>query len=131
MRIEEVNQQATVVVYGVPFRGIEEIKKYANSGEPKNNVYVGEDWQCYPCFDSDDYASEHRSYSNFVFAKSKTQLAVKLAAMKRTNWSCNYRKLHADTSVELLPMIYFEGDIIHPLEISVCDEVAFGPASER
>lgn len=125
MKIEKVNQKATVTVFGVPFQGIDEIKKYANSGEPKDGVYVGEDWQGYPCFDSDDYANENRYYSNFVFAKSKDLLTIKLAVLKKKKWSCNYCKLNADTSDKLLPMMYFEGDTHHPLVIGVCEDVVF------
>lgn len=125
MKIEEVNQTTTINVFGVPFHGIDEIKKYAISHEPKEGVYVGEDWQSYPCFDFDDFANENRFYSNFVFAQSRDELTRKLDIVKKMNWSCNYCKLKADTSDELLPMIYFGGDTYHPLVIGVCQEIVF------
>lgn len=125
MKIENVNQKAAVTVFGVTFHGVDELRDYANRGEPKGGVYVGEDWQRYPCFDSEDYAYENRYYSNFVFALSKEMLATKMEALKKMEWSCNYRKLNPDTPDALLPIMYFRGDSHDPLQIGVCEYVIF------
>lgn len=71
-----------VDILGHTFHGLEDIMAYremslceeymskdsARSVTPKKRggIHVGEVWQGYPCFDSSDYATEARSYQNYL-----------------------------------------------------------------
>lgn len=108
--MQKVNVNDSFRVFGVKFENINEVIRYAIDGTPKNGVYVGEDSQRYPCFDSEDYATENRYYWNFVFAHSKGELQQKLDNIKnRRELQCNYNKF----TEELAPMVYWEGDTNH------------------
>lgn len=97
----------TIEVLGASFDGVKDMIEHARKGMPKDGVYVGEDSQPYPCFDSEDYLYEDRYYTNLVFAKSREELKRKLGILKRMNQQkCNYNKLTS----ELHPMAYWEGD---------------------
>lgn len=105
--MKEVKLNAPINAFGVDFKNIYEVIAYAIDGKPKDGVYVGEDSQRYPCFDSEDYASEDRYYWNFVFATSQSELDEKLKKLKEMDTlGSNYRKLTED----LAPMAYWEGD---------------------
>lgn len=110
----EIAKNSKIKIFGVTFNGLMDIKKYAIEGTPKDGVFVGDDSKLYPCFDRFDYANENRFYWNFVFAKSKEELDDKLQKLKSMSGRCNYCKL----TTELHPMIYFEGDTHHPLEVT-------------
>lgn len=98
---------APIRVYGVKFANIREVIHYALQGEPKDGVYVGEDSERYPCFDSEDYATENRFYWNFVFATSKRELDEKMEKLKgMTPLEMDYNKLTED----MAPMAYWGGD---------------------
>ena len=75
----------------------------------ENGVYVGKDAKLYPCFDSEDYASEDRFFWNIVFARSKEELDRKLVELKSISPQTNYNKF----SETLDPMIYWGGDSIY------------------
>lgn len=110
----EIANNRKIEVYGVIFHGIDEIKRHALTGTPKEGVYVGEDSEPYPRFDSSDYEYEDRYYWNFVFARSKDELDLKLSRLRTMNHSGNYRKL----TRQLSPMVYFQGDRHDPLEVT-------------
>ena len=93
-------------VLGVKFVNVTEAILYAIKGCAKNGVYVGKDAKLYPCFDSEDYASEDRFFWNMVFARSKEELDRKLVELKRISPQINYNKF----SEALAPMIYWAGD---------------------
>ncbi len=118
----ELDKNSKIEVYGVCFNGIAEIMEFAHKGEPKEGVFVGEDAKIYPCFDSYDYATENRFYRNFVFAKSREEVETKLTTLKKATRYSNYCKL----SDELAPMVYWQGDSHHPMQITECDAVAIG-----
>lgn len=42
----------TIEVLGASFNGVKEMIEHARKRMPKDGVYVGEDSQLYPCFDS-------------------------------------------------------------------------------
>lgn len=88
---------------------MQEAIAYAIEGLTKNGVYVGKDTELYPCFDSEDYASEDRYFWNIVFASSKEELNIKLAELKSISPQTNYNKF----SETLAPMIYWGGDNIY------------------
>lgn len=96
-------------VLGVKFESIQEAIEYAIKGGAKDGVYVGKNAERYPCFDSEDYASEDRFFWNIVFASSKEELNRKLVELKSVSTQTNYNKF----SETLAPMIYWGGDNIY------------------
>lgn len=96
-------------VLGVKFENIQEAIFYAVKEMAKNGIYVGKDAERYPCFDSEDYASEDRFFWNIVFARSKEELDRKLVELKNVSPQTNYNKF----SEALAPMIYWGGDSIY------------------
>ena len=96
-------------VLGVKFENVPEAILYAIKGLAKNGVYVGKDVEIYPCFDSEDYASEDRFFWNIVFARSKEELDRKLVELKSVSPQTTYNKF----SETLSPMIYWGGDSIY------------------
>lgn len=96
-------------VLGVTFKNINEVIDYALEGVAKDGVYVGKDAELYPCFDSEDYASEDRFFWNIVFARSKEDLDRKLVELKSVSPQTNHNKF----SEALAPMVYWEGDSIY------------------
>ena len=105
--MKKVKNNEKIEVIGVTFNGVVDLNYHAIKHLPKDGVYVGCDVKLYPCFDSDDYASEDRFYTNFVFGSSQEEVDSKLATLKA--WSeptCNYNKL----TERLHPMAYWGGD---------------------
>ena len=98
-----------ITIFDVEFNGIEEVQEYAQKGVVKDGVYVAEDSQSYPCFDSSDLAYENRSFWNFIFARNREELERKIKILK----SIHYKKLTG----KLAPMAYWEGDPYYPIEI--------------
>ena len=96
-------------VLGVKFVNVAEAILYAIKRWDKNGIYVGKDTKLYPCFDSEDYASENRFFWNIVFARSKEELDRKLVELKSVSPQTNYNKF----SETLAPMIYWGGDSIY------------------
>lgn len=92
-------------VFGVTFKDIHEAISYAQKEKPKKGVYVGVISERYPCFDSHDYAYDHRRYWNIIFAKSKKELNSKLEKLENEDHMINFCKL-SDT---LAPMAYWGG----------------------
>lgn len=113
--MKKFKNNETVVVLGVPFKGVNDMIFHARKRMPKDGVYVGEDSRRYPCFDSSDYAYEDRYYTNLVFAKSQEELDEKMAILERMDQvRCNYNKL----TPELHPMAYWEGDRYHDVYLT-------------
>ena len=104
-------------VLGVKFENVPEAILYAIKGLAKNGVYVGKDVEIYPCFDSEDYASEDRFFWNIVFARSKEELDRKLVELKSVSPQTNYNKF----SEALAPMIYWAGDSFY--DVMVTDDI--------
>ncbi len=108
-----------IEIFGVSFSGVNELKQLVRQGGFKDGVYLGVDDKTYPCFDFEDFMNENRCFSNFVFAQSKEELERKLNILKTIKERANYRKY----TEELAPMIYWEGDSHHPMEITECEAV--------
>ena len=102
-----------ITIFNVEFNGIEEIKEYALKGVAKDGVYVAEDSQIHPCFDSSDFAYENRSFWNFIFARNREELERKIKILKSIHYKDNYKKLTG----KLAPMAYWEGDPYYSIEI--------------
>ena len=115
----EIDKNRKIMVFGVSFSGVDEIRMYAGGNKPKEGVFVGEDSQGYPCFDSSDYAHEDRRFWNFIFARTQVELKDKLDALKNVQPGCNYSKLACD----ICPMIYWRGDTTSPMEVNECEDI--------
>lgn len=116
--MKRLNNNETIEVLGVSFDGVKDMIEHARRRMPKAGVYVGEDSQLYPCFDSEDYMYENRYYTNLVFAQSKEELEKKLRKLRNMNHlRCNYNKLTG----ELHPMAYWEGDTSHCVYLTEFD----------
>ena len=120
--MEKFDYKGKIQVYGAMFDGVNDIILHALKGISKDGVYVGEESQRYPCFDSEDYASESRYYWNFVFAKSKTELKDRMQKLKAMPViGSNFKKLNN----ELHPMGYWGGDTNYPVEMTTEETKAF------
>ena len=99
----------TIVVMGVSFNGVKEMIEHARKRMPKHGVFVGEDSERYPCFDSSDSLYENRYFTNLVFGKSQEEVDEKLHILAQVTRYANYNKLRG----ELHPMAYWEGETYH------------------
>ncbi len=123
--VRSVSIHDDVKILGHVFHGLDDIKSHVEmslydehfscgdpqSCEPKSEcmVHVGELWQRYPCFDSEDYMYENRSYQNYIFRFHKiTKFNMRMLAYlpgwyncKRVSWLLPWW---------YLPMVYYEGD---------------------
>lgn len=128
--MEKFDYKGKIQVCGVTFDGVNDIIQHALKGISKEGVYVGEESQRYPCFDSEDYASENRYYWNFVFAKSEYELKDKMQKLKAMPViGSNFKKLNN----ELHPMGYWGGDTNYPIEMTteemLVDAATMAPGS--
>ena len=104
--MKTIKNTDSFIVLGVKFVNVTEAILYAIKRWDKDGIYVGKDVKPYPCFDSEDYASEDRFFWNIVFARSKEELNRKLIELKSVSPQTNYNKF----SEGLAPMIYWAGD---------------------
>ena len=109
MTMKKYKNNETIEVLGASFNGVKDMIEHARKRIPKDCVYVGEDSQLYPCFDSEDYMSENRYFTNLVFANSLEEIDKKLSILKQVEQNGNYNKL----TVDLHPMAYWQGDTHH------------------
>ena len=106
--MKRLKNNETIVVLGASFNGVKDMIKHARKRMPKDGVYVGEDSQLYPCFDSEDYMYEKRYFTNLVFAKSLEEID-EMRILNQVERHGNYNKLNC----ELHPMAYWQGDTCH------------------
>ena len=116
--MKKYKNDETIVVLGASFNGVKEMIEHARKRIPKDGVFVGEDSQHYPCFDSEDYMYENRYFTNLVFAKSIEEIDEKLRILKQVERYGNYNKLNS----ELHPMAYWQGDTCHDVLLTDRDE---------
>lgn len=107
IEIREVDTTATFIYNNIEFHGLNDIINHING---TNNIYIGSDTQRYPCFDSYDALYEDRKYQNYYFADSQQQLDDRKALMTDVDPQSNYCKLHQNTPIDVLPMIYYRGE---------------------
>ena len=117
--MKQLKNNETIEVLGASFNGVKEMIEYARKRMPKDGVYVGEDSQLYPCFDSEDYMYENRYYTNLVFAKSLEEIDEKLRILNQVERHGNYNKLNC----ELHPMAYWHGDTHHDVLLTEANDV--------
>ena len=122
----EVDKDRAIEVFGVRFCGVNELKKYACSGVPKEGVYVGMSRERYPCFDSSDFAYENRYRTYFVFANNREDVERKIRILERLRRSGGYGSLTDD----VVPAVYWEGDVHHPMQVPECDDIVI-PEKKR
>lgn len=116
--MKRLKNNETIEVLGASFNGVKDMIEHARMRMPKDGVYVGEDSQLYPCFDSEDYMSENRYFTNLVFAKSVEEIDEKLRILKQVERYGNYNKLNS----ELHPMAYWQGDSHHDVLLTEMEE---------
>ena len=116
--MKRLKNNETIQVLGASFNGVKEMIEHARKRMPKDGVYVGEDSQLYPCFDSEDYMSEDRHFTNLVFGSSQEEIDKKLNILNQVERYGNYNKL----TVELHPMAYWQGDTCHDVLLTDRDE---------
>jgi len=114
-----------VDILGRTFHGLDDIMAYremslcerymsktrASSVTPKRrcNIHVGEVWESYPCFDSSDYATETRSYQNYLI-RSKSITNDDMQKVKNLPTVGCLEKINEKMPVDVLPLVYYYGD---------------------
>ncbi len=88
--------------------------------ETYSNIHIGEIYENYPIFDSDDL-SDNRTYQNYIFRKKEiTEQDMKNAFTIRH--SGNFCMVHEQIPNDLLPILYYGGDGNHMLLASNKEE---------
>lgn len=116
----ELDKDRAIEVFGIRFCGVNELKKYACSGLSKGGVYVGMSRERYPCFDSSDYAYEDRYYTYLVFANNREDVERKVRILESAGYCGGCRNITDDVA----PVVYWDGDRHHPMQLPECDEVS-------
>ena len=81
----------------------------ARKPEAKCDVHVGEMWMPYPCFDSEDFAIENRSYQNFVFREHPIN-QDDMRVMSELPSKGNECRISENMPAEVLPIVFYVGD---------------------
>ena len=118
MTMKKYKNNETIQVLGASFNGVKDMIEHARKRMPKDGVYVGEDSQLYPCFDSEDYMYENRYFTNLVFAKSIEEIDEKIRILKQVERYGNYNKLNS----ELHPVASWQSDTCHDVMLTDRDE---------
>lgn len=84
-------------------------KAYSRTPKKRSNVHVGEVWASYPCFDSDDFANETRTYQNYI-VRNKTITNEDLQRLKALPSVGNHERINEKLPTSILPMVYYQGD---------------------
>ena len=122
--VQKLSIKEDVEILGHVFHGLQDIKDHvemsqyignsrdtANSCEPKSRceVHVGELWASYPCFDSEDFMYEDRTYQNYIF-RSRPITQDDMGQLSALSSRGNYCRLSENVPSEMLPMVYYVGD---------------------
>ena len=126
--MKEFGYKEKIQILGATFSSVHDIIHCAVKHIAKDGVYVGEDSERYPCFDSEDYTGEDHRYWNFVFAKNEEELKEKLEQLKTMPIvGGNYRKMNS----KLYPMVYWGGDTNYKVELGDDEHKAFYKVSTK
>lgn len=112
-----------VEILGLVFHGLKDISEHVKMSLYRSclpgladardndgcNVYVGELWMPYPCFDASDYATENMSYQNFVF-RNRPITEDDLKALSDLPTFGNEYRVYERVPAEMRPLVYYEGD---------------------
>lgn len=124
IEITQVSINADIEILGHVFHGLKDIEKHvemslyksysrgkADERKPDEqcDVHVGEMWMPYPCFDEEDFATENRSFRNFVFrSRPITQDDMKtLSELPSKRGEC---RISEDVPQDVLPLVFYVGD---------------------
>lgn len=113
-----------IEILGHVFHGLQDIKEHvemslyrhisrgmASIVEPLKQceVHVGEMWSPYPCFDSEDYLYENRTYQNYIF-RSRPITQDDMKKLSELPSSCNECRVSEIVPEDMRPMVYYVGD---------------------
>lgn len=90
----------------VHYRGVQRTKE---EKEIDWGFHVGDTSQLYPCFDSEDWASEDRYYQNYIIRKSPIT-DDEMQAFFEIKARYNFTRLHERTPADMLPILYYKGE---------------------
>ena len=123
--IQLYSTEEDVEILGHVFHGLDDIiaykeialyercmsKKHAYGVVPvkRGDIHVGEVWQNYPCFDSSDYATETRSYQNYVIRKTHITSA-EMQRVRDLPAEYSFNKITEEMPTDVLPLVYYSGD---------------------
>ena len=84
------------------------VPKSFRETSPYPDIHIGQLWERYPCFDSYDYATEKRTYQNYIFKKTPItkEDIVELQKLPRETNCCIVTDKIPE---ELLPVLYYVG----------------------
>lgn len=85
------------------------VPKSFRETSPYPDIHIGQLWERYPCFDSYDYATEKRTYQNYIFKKTPItkEDIVELQKLPRETNCCIVTDKIPE---ELLPVLYYVGE---------------------
>lgn len=122
--IYECSIHDDVEILGHVFHGLNDIKQYVEislrreyshdgvmrmEAAKRCEVHVGELYDYYPCFDSSDYGSENRCYSNFIF-RNHPILLNDMRRLAELPGRINNCRVTEDVSQDMRPMAYYNGE---------------------
>ena len=122
--VKQYNIADDIEILGHVFHGLQDIKQYVESSlyqnysrgqasewEPRKRgeVHVGEMWKPYPCFDSEDFASENRSYQNFIF-RTRPITQEDMRRLSDLPSAPNECRVSEQVPADMLPIAFYPGD---------------------
>lgn len=97
----------TLSLLGQTFEGADGLKDYVREQTDNSQPYIIDRCQRFPCFDSEDYASEYRFYRNFLICQDKQEADDKLNRMKQLPHSINFCLVSNELPDDMRPMVYY------------------------
>ena len=107
MDFRQIPSDCTLSICGVVFEGIDAIKDYWLSQTDSSQPYIIERSKRFPCFDSEDYATEWRFYRNFLICHSKQEADKKAKDMEQLRESSNFCLVNKNLPADMRPMVYY------------------------
>lgn len=120
--IHEVSTTSKIKILGHIFNGLSEIKKaveiFCRIGgkawdtepqSPISGIHVTCIYESYPCFDSEDYASEDRDFSNYFFS-TKPFTKEKIMQLSKLPGRCNAQIIDEKMCEWAVPAVYYGGE---------------------
>lgn len=107
MVLRQIPSDCTLTICDVVFDGIDAILDYWRNQTDDSHPYIIDRSQRFPCFDSEDYATERRFYRNFLICHSKQEADKKIKDMKLLQASNNFCLLNKNLPADMRPMVYY------------------------
>lgn len=127
--LKQYPAQGPIVVAGVTYNNIKEIKQLANASAELDSFFglriervadekmrFKDGWNCarlykpYPCFDSYDDASEDRRYNNYVLRCDEISDELIHDIAKNAPRRINYNMANEQAPARYLPIVYHDGE---------------------